>query len=170
MAVFVLKTPLDEPFAFSQGWVHQRAATLVKVSTDDGLEGWGEAFVQGLEAPEISAAAISHALKPLVLGENPLDTSVLWHKMYNTTRDHGRKGSVMSAISAIDMALWDIVGKFHQQSIAVLLGGRQRTRIQPYATRGSLATQGEWFHCHEGQAGLRTGGRHRSNTSHRQGD
>jgi len=142
--VFVLKTPLDEPFAFSQGWVHQRAATLVKVSTDDGLEGWGEAFVQGLEAPEISAAAISHALKPLVLGENPLDTSVLWHKMYNTTRDHGRKGSVMSAISAIDMALWDIVGKFHQQSIAVLLGGRQRTRIQPYATGFyRLSGQGE---------------------------
>ena len=60
--VFVLKTPLDEPFAFSQGWVHQRSATLVKVSTDNGLEGWGEAFVQGLEAPEISAAAISLSL------------------------------------------------------------------------------------------------------------
>ena len=77
--VFVLKTPLDEPFAFSQGWVHQRAATLVKVSTDDGLEAWGGGFVQGLEAPQITAAAICHSLKSLVRGENPLYTSVVWH-------------------------------------------------------------------------------------------
>jgi len=132
--VFILKTPLDEPFAFSQGWVKQRVATLVKVSTDNGLEGWGEAFTQGLETPEISAAAIEHSLKPIVLGENPLDTSVLWHRMYSTTRDHGRKGSVMSAISAIDIALWDIAGKFHKQSVSVLLGGRHRSHIQPYAT------------------------------------
>ena len=132
--VHVLKTTLDQPFAFSQGWVGQRCATLVEVLTDQGITGWGEAFAQGLEAPEIAAAAIHHALKPLVLGANPLDTEVLWHRMYHRTRDYGRKGSVVAAISAVDIALWDIAGKFHQQPIWQLLGGAFRQQVQPYAT------------------------------------
>lgn len=132
--IFVLKTPLDQPFAFSQGWVHQRSATLVRISTDNGLSGWGEAFTQGLEPPEIAAAAIEHAFKPLVLGKNPLDTSVLWNTMYAQSRDYGRKGSVVSAISAIDTALWDITGQFYAQPIHQLLGGAQRISVQPYAT------------------------------------
>lgn len=132
--VFVLTSPLEQPFAFSQGWVHKRSATLVRVTTDNGLVGWGEAFAQGLEPPEIAAAAITHAFKPLVMGCNPLDTSVLWHKMYAQSRDYGRKGSVVSAISAIDIALWDIAGQFYSQPIYQLLGGAQRTSVQPYAT------------------------------------
>lgn len=132
--VFVLKTPLEQPFAFSQGWVTQRSATLVRITTDNGLIGWGEAFAQGLEPPEIAAAAIEHAFKPLVLGQNPLNTSVLWHTMYAQSRDYGRKGSVISAISAIDIALWDIAGKFYAQPIYQLLGGAHRTSVQPYAT------------------------------------
>lgn len=140
--VYVLKTPLDEPFAFSQGWVHQRSATLVRIKTDNGLIGWGEAFAQGLEPPEIAAAAITYAFKPLVLGGNPLDTSVLWHKMYAHSRDYGRKGSVVSAISAIDTALWDIAGQFYSQPIYQLLGGAQRHSVQPYAT-GFYRTTGQ---------------------------
>ncbi len=132
--VFVLKTPLDQPFAFSQGWVHQRSATLVRITTDNGLVGWGEAFAQGLEPPEIAAAAINHAFKPLVMGCNPLDTAVLWHKMYAHSRDFGRKGTIVSAISAIDIALWDIAGQFYSQPIYQLLGGAQRTCVKPYAT------------------------------------
>jgi len=104
----VLQSPLEKPFAFSQGWVNVRSATIVEVCTDDGMVGWGEAFAQGLESPHIAAAAIEHSLKPLVMGVDPLETEVIWHKMYNHTRDFGRKGSVMAAISAIDTALWDI--------------------------------------------------------------
>ncbi len=132
--VHVLKTPLTEPFAFSQGWVNHRSATLVEVVTDQGLIGWGEAFAQGLEPPEIAAAVIEHALKPMLLGANPLDIEVLWHTLYHRTRDYGRKGSVISAISAIDMALWDIAGKFYQQPVWQLLGGAFRRKVQPYAT------------------------------------
>jgi D-galactarolactone cycloisomerase len=134
LKIHVLKSSLAEPFAFSQGWVHQRSATLVEVSTDDGLIGWGEAFTQGLEPPEIGAAVIEHALKPLVVGADPLDTEVLWHRMYQRTRDYGRKGSVVSGISAVDTALWDIAGKFHGLPIHKLLGGAFRLRVQPYAT------------------------------------
>ena len=132
--IHVLKSPLVEPFAFSQGWVRSRSATLVEVLTDAGLIGWGEAFAQGLEPPQIAAAAIEYALKPLLLGADPLDTEVLWHRMYHATRDYGRKGSVVAAISAIDIALWDIAGHAYEVPIYKLLGGAFRTRVEPYAT------------------------------------
>lgn len=96
--------------------------------------GWGEAFAQGLEPPEIAATVIDKALRPIVTGADPLDTEVLWHRMYHLTRDYGRKGSVVAAISAVDMALWDIAGKVHEVPIYRLLGGAFRTRVQPYAT------------------------------------
>jgi D-galactarolactone cycloisomerase len=134
LAIHVLKSPLAEPFAFSQGWVRQRSATLVEVMTDEGITGWGEAFAQGLEPPEIAATVIDKALKPLVLGADPLSTEVLWHRMYHMTRDYGRKGSVVAGISAVDMALWDIAGKYYRVPVYKLLGGAFRARVQPYAT------------------------------------
>jgi D-galactarolactone cycloisomerase len=134
LTVYVLSSPLPEPFAFSQGWVRQRSATLVEVHTDEGVSGWGEAFAQGLEPPQIAATVIDKALRPLVTGANPLDVEVLWHRMYNMTRDYGRKGSVVAAISAVDIALWDIAGKVHRLPVHSLLGGAFRTRVQPYAT------------------------------------
>jgi|TARA_B110000444_G_scaffold248541_1_gene272539 D-galactarolactone cycloisomerase len=134
IVVHIIKSNLEVPFAFSQGWVKQRSATLVEIKTNDGLTGWGEAFCQGLEPPEISATVIETALKPLLLEQSPLNIEVLWHKMYNMTRDFGRKGSVISGISAIDIALWDIAGKFYNQPIYQLLGGAFRTKIKPYAT------------------------------------
>ena len=132
--IHVLKSALAQPFAFSQGWVRQRSATLVEVVTDSGLVGWGEAFAQGLEPPEIAATVIDKALRPLVEGANPLDVEVLWHRMYHATRDYGRKGSVMSAISAVDIALWDLAGKHYGVPIHQLFGGAFRRRVQPYAT------------------------------------
>ena len=98
IVVHIIKSNLEVPFAFSQGWVKQRSATLVEIKTNDGLTGWGEAFCQGLEPPEISATVIETALKPLLLEQSPLNIEVLWHKMYNMTRDFGRKGSVISGI------------------------------------------------------------------------
>ncbi len=140
--VHVLRSSLSQRFAFSQGWVRHRSATLVEVLTDQGVTGWGEAFAQGLEPPQIAAAVIESALKPLVLGADPLDTEVLWHRMYHQTRDYGRKGSVVAAISAIDIALWDIAGKVHGVPIYRLLGGAFRTRVQAYAT-GFYRIQGQ---------------------------
>ncbi len=139
---YVLKSALETPFAFSQGWVHQRCATLVKVTADNGLTGWGEAFTQGLEPPEIAAATIEHALRPHLIGADALDTSVIWHQLYHTTRDYGRKGSVVAAISAIDIALWDLAGHYYEQPIYQLLGGAHRHSVQPYAT-GFYRLQGK---------------------------
>ena len=134
VTVHVIKSKLDKPFAFSQGWVNERSATLIEIKTNEGIAGWGEAFCQGLEPPEISAAVIENALKPILLEQCPLDIEVLWHKMYSTTRDYGRKGSVISSISAVDIALWDIAGKYYNEPIHQLLGGAFRNKIKPYAT------------------------------------
>ena len=86
----VLRSKLEQPFSFSQGWVSSRGATLVEVQTDEGITGWGEALCQGLQPPEIAAAAIENALKHLVVGEDPLQPEVLWHRMYHYTRDYGQ--------------------------------------------------------------------------------
>lgn len=134
LKIHVLKSSLTEPFAFSQGWVRSRSATLLEVLTDSGPSGWGEAFAQGLEPPEIAATVLDKALRPLLIGADPLDIEVLWHRMYHMTRDYGRKGSVLAAISAVDMALWDITGKHYGVPVYKLLGGAFRTRVQPYAT------------------------------------
>ena len=130
----VLRSKLEQPFSFSQGWVSSRGATLVEVQTDDGISGWGEALCQGLQPPEIAAAAIDNALKHLLVGEDPLQPEVLWHRMYHYTRDYGQKGAVVGAISGIDIALWDICGKARNAPVAALLGGMFRTRVEAYAT------------------------------------
>ncbi|MEP7208233.1 MAG: mandelate racemase/muconate lactonizing enzyme family protein [Casimicrobiaceae bacterium] len=131
---WALASELAEPFAFSQGWVRRRGATIVEVVTDDGLSGWGEALCQGLQPPEIAAAAIRSAFRPLLLGADASQPEVLWHRMYNQSRDYGLKGAVIGAISAIDIALWDLLGKSLDRPVHALLGGAFRTRVQPYAT------------------------------------
>jgi D-galactarolactone cycloisomerase len=132
--VWALRSDLETPFAFSQGWVRTRGATVVEVITDDGISGWGEALCQGLQPPEIAASVVRSALRPLLLGENALRTEVVWHKLYHATRDFGMKGVVLGAISAVDIALWDICGKALGRPIHQLLGGAFRQRVQAYAT------------------------------------
>jgi D-galactarolactone cycloisomerase len=129
-----LRSPLAVAFAFSQGWVANRGATIVEVATDEGVTGWGEALCQGLQPPEIAAATVRSALAPLVLGADPLQPEVLWHRMYHYTRDYGMKGAVIGAISGVDIALWDILGKVRGEPVAKLLGGMFRDRVQAYAT------------------------------------
>jgi D-galactarolactone cycloisomerase len=130
----VLRSPLAQPFAFSQGWVASRGATIIEVTTDAGVTGWGEALCQGLQPPEIAAATVRAALKPLAIGADPLQPEVLWHRMYHHTRDYGMKGAVIGAISGVDIALWDIAGKARGEPVAKLLGGMFRDRVQAYAT------------------------------------
>jgi D-galactarolactone cycloisomerase len=131
---WALTSDLAEPFAFSQGWVRQRAATIVEVVTDGGLSGWGEALCQGLQPPQIAAAAVRSAFRPLLIGADASRPEVLWHRMYHQSRDYGLKGAVIGAISAIDIALWDLLGKSLNRPIHALIGGAFRERVQAYAT------------------------------------
>lgn len=130
----VMKTPLDKAFAFSQGWVKQRSTMIVELITDEGVVGWGESLCHGLQPPEIAASIVQFCLKPILIGRDPFDVEVLWEEMYNRTRPFGQGGTAVNAISGVDIALWDVIGRFLNQPIHKLIGGAFRTEVKPYAT------------------------------------
>jgi len=97
----------DPPYASAAGVQEQRAALLVEIETDSGIVGIGEAGIGG----GVTATVIEKSLKPLLVGEDPLLIEHLWQKMFARTRQYGRRGVFLHAISGIDIALWDIAGK-----------------------------------------------------------
>src|SRR5215471_3858450 len=107
------------------GWL------LVEIFTDDGLIGIGNAAL----APQVTKQVIDLYLKPLLIGQDPWDTEFLWQHMYRKTMAFGRSGIGMVAMSAIDIALWDILGKSAKQPVYRLLGGRTKRPIPVYASR-----------------------------------
>ena len=130
----VLQATLGEHgFGWSQRVTNQRQSAICVVDTDEGIQGVGEAFYFGGPA-RIVASLIDDGLGPLIAGEDPMDTGVLWDRLYNLTRDQGQKGLTISAISAVDIALWDIKGKALGLPVYKLLGGAYRSRAKAYAT------------------------------------
>lgn len=115
---------------------------LVRVSTDSGITGYSDMETAApvakaaVEAPSWSEAGMSFfdGLASLIVGENPLEPERLWYKMYRGSIYYGRRGVAIQAISAIDIALWDIMGKFYGQPVCVLLGGKWRDRVRAYAS------------------------------------
>ncbi len=128
-----LSIPIDgNRFGFSQKWIQARTALIVKVITDQGVDGWGEAYCH--DAGHAIEAIICKTFTPHLIGQNPLHINVIWDYLYNWTKDYGQKGLVVTALSAVDIALWDIWGKVSQQPISTLLGGPFYEHIQGYAT------------------------------------
>jgi len=111
---------------------------LVRVHTDDGLEGIGEADASPEVVKAIVDAPYSHniacGLREILIGENPLENERLWQKMYRRTQYFGRTSVTIAAMSAVDMALWDLKGKLFKQPIHALLGGKHHDRILAYAS------------------------------------
>lgn len=130
---FVLKAPLGaERFWYSQTPCGERASLLVRVTTDSGLAGWGEG---GVSMPVDHVATCVHdAFAPRLLGRDPRATEPIWDDLYTHSRDWGRKATPIDALSAIDIALWDIRGKEAGKPIHALLGGAFRDRVRRYAT------------------------------------
>ncbi len=126
---YVLEARLDEPFAYSQAWYETRGACLVEIVGDDGNSGWGEAF-----GPARLTAPIVEYYKPLLVGEDALATERHWQTLYNRLRDHGRKGLAIEALSAVDIALWDLKARHLGVSVKRLLGGPLRDKVEAYAT------------------------------------
>ena len=104
---------------------------VVEITTDNGITGIGNA---GL-APNITKQIIDTKLAALLVGKNPLNTEYLFEKMYRSTVAFGRKGVTVAAISALDIALWDIKGLFLNQPVFMLMGGRTRPYIESYYSR-----------------------------------
>src|SRR6516165_3987360 len=126
---YVLEAMLKEPFAYSQAWYESRGALLVEVVGEDGTSGWGEAF-----GPPRLTGPVVDFYKPLLVGADALATELLWQTLYNRLRDHGQKGLVIEALSAVDIALWDLKGRHLGVSVHRLLGGPLRRRVEAYAT------------------------------------
>jgi L-rhamnonate dehydratase len=104
---------------------------IVEVFTDDGLAGVGNCAL----APRVSKQVIDLHLRPILIGGDPWDIEFLWQHMYRKTMAFGRKGIGMAAISAVDIALWDILGQSSRQPVYRLLGGKTKARIPVYASR-----------------------------------
>ena len=127
----VLQYDLPEELGFSQQFYTRRSAHLVEVTTDEGVTGWGECFGPGNVAIA-NKAIVEKVIQPIVLGHDPLDRDVIWHKVYNHLRDHGQKGMPLQALSGVDIALWDIAGKVAGLPVHKLIGGAHRTRVPTY--------------------------------------
>ncbi|MFV1800278.1 mandelate racemase/muconate lactonizing enzyme family protein [Phaeobacter sp. Ay1a-4a] len=127
----VLGYDLPEPLGYSQQYYAKRTAHLVEVETDEGITGWGECFGAGNIALA-NKGIVEQVIQPMVLGMDPLDRDVIWHKVYNLMRDHGQKGMPLQSLSGVDIALWDIAGKVAGLPLYQLIGGAHRDRIDVY--------------------------------------
>jgi L-rhamnonate dehydratase len=124
--VDLLDMPIDTMGAFRfHSWL------IVEVTSDTGEVGIGNAAL----APRVTKQLIDLYLKPIVIGQNPFDSEYLWQTMYRRTMAFGRKGIGMVAISAVDIAIWDLLGKALKQPVFRLLGGKTKQKIPVYASR-----------------------------------
>tara|TARA_B100001179_G_scaffold231001_2_gene219853 strand:- start:2203 stop:3408 length:1206 start_codon:yes stop_codon:yes gene_type:complete len=115
----------------SMGTFRFHGWTTVEVETDSGIVGLGNVAL----APRIAKAIIDQYLAPLVVGQDPFDYEYLWQRMYRSTHAWGRRGIGMAAISGVDIAIWDVMGKAVGKPVFKLLGGRTKEKIPCYASK-----------------------------------
>ena len=127
----VVAAPVERPFTSSRGWLYKtRGSCIVEIETSDGIVGWGECY--GPSA--VAKAFIDTQFGPRIIGRDAFDVEVIWEDLYNRIKDYGTTGMAISAISGIDIALWDLPGRATGQPAGRLLGGRYRERARPYAS------------------------------------
>lgn len=130
----VLQYKYENGIADAQNYFSTRNAVIVKVFTDEGIIGIGESACFG-GPPSVTKYIIENELKPIVIGEDPTLIELIWKKMFDRTRQHGRGGVIFASMSGIDIALWDILGKKARLPVYKLLGGYSN-RLIPYASAG----------------------------------
>lgn len=126
---YIVRRPLDKALATSRSELKERMATIVQVKTQDGIEGLGE----GVGVPNVIKEIVERNLAPMLIGEDPFDVERLWQKMFNRLYWEP-KGAWVCAISAVEMALWDIMGKAMDVPVYKLLGGLWRDKLEAYAS------------------------------------
>jgi D-galactarolactone cycloisomerase len=125
----VLEAKLDEPFWWSFNRADTRASCIVEIIAEDGTSGWGECF-----GPARLNAAIVEAFRPYLQGQDFRSGDLIWQTLYNQFRDQGQKGLTITAISGVDIALWDLRGRHYEVPVFVLMGGPLRREVKAYAT------------------------------------
>lgn len=113
-------------------------ASIIEVETDAGITGIGEADSSPAVVQAIVDAPVSHdksqGLRQLLVGRDPFDVEVLWNEMFDKTYYYGRKGAAITAMSGIDTALWDVIGKATDRPLYQLLGGKHDESVRAYAS------------------------------------
>ncbi|MDH7973911.1 mandelate racemase/muconate lactonizing enzyme family protein [Sphingomonas sp. AR_OL41] len=111
----------------------QMKSAVVRVTLDSGDEGWGETY--GLVAPLAIHALVTDVIAPIIAGRSPFDVQAIWEDLYDLMRVRGYTGGFwLDALAAVDIALWDLMGKLTGQPLNQLLGGRHRERIPAYVS------------------------------------
>jgi L-alanine-DL-glutamate epimerase-like enolase superfamily enzyme len=129
---YLLAIPLKE-VDFPAPWVWGAFnQIMVEISTDEGFTGYGEAFGYGV--PQGVAAVINHTLRPMLIGSDPRNINSLSERMFRQTHIYGRYGITTFAISGVDIALWDIAGKWANLPVYQLLGGTSMDKVPTYAS------------------------------------
>ena len=127
-----LAIPQRESTPFSSWAAGIAKQILVRVDTDGGLVGWGECFAYG--APLAVCNVVDDALAPIVTGQDPTRIEHLTREMHRALMVWGRRGLAMFAISGIELALWDLVGKAAGVPVHTLLGGLCQRDVRAYAS------------------------------------
>lgn len=129
-----VRYPLERPIWDAQHFIPARTAVLVQVETDEGLTGMGESACFG--GPwETTATLIEKEIAPYYVGQDPFMVEKLWATTYQGTIQHGRRGAVIAALSGVDIAVWDIIGKATGKPVYQVLGGFARS-MPAYASGG----------------------------------
>ncbi len=116
---------------------------IVELCTDEGTTGYGEAFSLGLGLAQTVTTIIEQMLKPLLMGKDPREISHLQQMLFKETHIVGRYGAIVSAISGIDIALWDLAGKLANRPLCNLLGGALAEHLPVYTSLFRYEDQGE---------------------------
>lgn len=117
-------------YGSARGIVHERVATLVEIETTDGTIGWGESF----GPPRTMATLIEEVLRDMVVGMDIWSVDSLVERVTTGLYHFGSSGLLLAAVSGIDIAIWDILGKVTGEPIHRLLGGPTRSSVTPYAS------------------------------------
>ena len=138
LETYVLEARLDKPIQFGIGPYGAFTATLVELTTDDGITGIGECIAR--RAPRVTDTVVRDLLWPVLEGRDPRDAGGIWDEMFTRLRGWGHyRGFVQEAMSGVDQALWDIVAQAQGIPLYKALGGAGRNRIPVYASSVYIA-------------------------------
>jgi L-alanine-DL-glutamate epimerase-like enolase superfamily enzyme len=135
VSVCIARVPLDKPVTFSTRTVTSRDYCLVRIRSTDGVEGLGYCYAVNTSG-RVLALAVSELLAPVIVGQESLRVEGLWRSMYQEALLQGRAGAVMRALSAIDIALWDLNARSVGLPLYHYLGATAHDRVPAYASGG----------------------------------
>ncbi|ANN66718.1 mandelate racemase/muconate lactonizing enzyme family protein [Bordetella bronchialis] len=131
----IARVPLDNPVQFSTRTVSAREYCLVRIRDSDGVEGIGYCYAVNTSG-RLLQVAVTDLLGPLLLGQDSWRVEGLWREMYQEALLQGRAGAVMRALSALDVALWDLNARSVGQPLYKLLGATVLDKVPAYASGG----------------------------------